>query len=261
MTPCRVVMLLALSSSILHADLTLKVRTTSATHPTVERAVYYQGDHIRSEFGNTYQVHDFATPAHSFRVDSAKREYYPADESYARRKRVVDPARKLFNEMAYSDTGEQRQWFGYTAHRYLLSWKSRNEYNGKLLETHEGHTDFWVVDFPLPHHEQAITGGGMASFSMSGPDGTIIVPDVISTRSGPMPHGLIVQLKTKNYEAEIVSLSTAPLDASLFNPPPGFRKVPPPTYATYTIRPLTWTDQLTIEWLNFRAWLNSIFGS
>ena len=100
--------------------------------------------------------------------------------------------------------------------------------------------------------------GGMGSVGFSGPNGTMIVPEVISTRTGPLPHGLIVRLKTDHSESEIVSLSTAPLDESLFTPPPGFREVLLPTPSP---PPLSFTDQLTFEWLTFRNWLNTLFGS
>jgi len=105
-TPFRVALFLAISSSILRADLTLKIRSTSGTHPPTEGTVSYQGDRMRRDFGPTYRVVDFSTGL-SFTVDPAKREYFPFDgKATTRMKRVVDPASKLFNEMAYSDTGE-----------------------------------------------------------------------------------------------------------------------------------------------------------
>jgi hypothetical protein len=42
-------------------------------------------------------------------------------------KRVIDPSHKIFIEATCSATGEQRQWFGYAAHRYLTIKKSHED--------------------------------------------------------------------------------------------------------------------------------------
>jgi|GEM_PF-3888227 len=54
------------------------------------------------------------------------------------------------------------------------------------------------------------------------------VPDVKATYSGPQPHGLVVRLKSEQYESEVVTLSLASLDQSLFEVPKSFREVTPP---------------------------------
>jgi hypothetical protein len=82
--------------------------------------------------------------------------------------------------------------------------------------------------------------------------------EVKATHSGPLPHGLVVRLKSEQYESEVVALSLAPLDENLFQVLKSFRAVTSPAFAA---RPRSWGDQLAIEWLRFRVWLDSLLGS
>ena len=257
MTACyRVLILLAISSSMLRADLTLKVRTIAGTGQASEATEYYKGNLMRRDFGTGYQVIDFST-GRGFTVDPAKREYYPFEKQAI--KRIVDPSHKIFIEATCSDTGEQREWFGYVARRYVTTKKSHDEFNGKSSGVSETQADTWVLDFPVPPHVEGIAspnGNFVISHGVAG--GVMYVPDIKATHNGPRPHGLIVWLKSDQYESEIVALSVAPLDESLFDVPKGFGKVTP---RAFEAPPLSWSDQIALEWRRFLVLLNGLFGS
>ena len=256
MSACyRAVILLAVSSCMLRADLKLKIRTIAAEGRTTETTEYYKGNFMRRDFGPGYQVVDFST-GRSFSVDPEKKEYYPFDGAKMVPKRVIDPRHKIFIETSCSATGEQRQWFGYPAYHYLTTKRSHDELNGQSSVNRETHLDSWVLDFPVPPHVRGIDGQNMYSFVSAATGDVIKVPDVKATHSGPRPHGLVVRLKAEQYESEVVALSQASLDESLFEAPKSFREVTSPTFAA---RPLSWSDQLALEWLRFRAWFESLF--
>ncbi len=67
-----------------------------------------------------------------------------------------------------------------------------------------------------------------------------------------------MRLKSEQYESEVIALSLAPLDESLFEVSKSFRAVASPAFEA---RPRSWSDQLAIEWLRFRAWLDGLLGS
>jgi len=113
---------------------------------------YYKGNLMRRDFGPGYQVVDFST-GRSFSVDLEKKEYYPFDGARMAMKRVIDPSHKIFIETTCSATGEQRQWFGYAAYRYLTTKKSHDEFNGQS-SNRETHLDTWVLDLPVPPYVQ-----------------------------------------------------------------------------------------------------------
>ncbi len=243
---------------MLRADLTLKVRTMGATGPSSETTEYYKGNLVRSDFGTSYQVIDFST-GRGFTVDPAKREYYPFDRSKQAMMQVVDPSHKIFIEATCSATGEQREWFGYAARRYVTTKRSHNEFNGKSSEVSETQADTWVLDFPAPPHVQGIASpNGIVFLSQVLAGGIMKVPDIKATHIGPRPHGLIVWLKTDQYESEIVALSVAQLDQSLFDVPKGFGEVIPRAFAA---PPDSWSDQIELEWRRLLVWLNGLFGS
>jgi hypothetical protein len=252
-----VVMVLAISSSILRADLTVKIRTIAGTGQTTETTEYYKGNLMRRDFGPGYQVVDVST-GRSFSVDPGKKEYYPFDGAKMVMKRVIDPSHKIFIEVSCSATGEQREWFGYPSRRYLTTKKFHDEFKGKSSEVHETHLDTWVLDFPVPPHVQGIASPNANFFLAGGLEGGVMkLPDVKATHSGPQPRGLVVWLKSDQYESEVVALSVAPLDENLFDVPKGFGEVTRPTFG----HPLSWRDQIELEWLGFRAWIYSLFGS
>jgi hypothetical protein len=247
----------------LRADLTLKIRTIAGGGQTTEATEYYKGNLMRRDFGTGYQVVDFSS-GRSFSVDLEKKEYYPFDGSKMAVKQVIDPSHKIFMEATCSATGEQRQWFGYAAYRYLITKKSHDEFNGRSTGNRETQLDTWVLDFPVPPHVQGIASGNANFFFGIEPsygvvdDGVMKVPAVKATHSGPLPRGLVVLLKSERYESEVVALSQAPLDESLFEVAKSFREVTAPTFEA---RPRSWSDELTIEWLRFRAWFASLFGN
>ncbi len=252
-----IVILLSMSSSVLHADLTLKIRTITGTGRTSESTEYYKGDLMRRDFASGYQVIDFST-GRSFSVDPKKEEYYPFDGARLAIKRVVDPSRKIFVETTCSATGEQRQLFGYVAYRYLTNKRSHDEFNGKSSETRETQLDTWVLDLAAPPHVRGIASPNVTFLAAVSGGGVMNVPDVKATHVGPRPNGLIVQSKSEQYESEVVALSVAPLQESLFQVPTRFREVTSPALE---VQPRSWSDQLTIEWLRFRAWLDSLLAS
>jgi hypothetical protein len=251
-------MLLVVSPFLLSADLMLKIRTTAGAGRTSETTEYYKGHLMRRDYGTGYQVVDFST-GRSFSVNPEEKEYYPFDGAKMAMKRVVDPSHKIFIDSTYSATGEQREWFGYIASRYLTTKKTRDEMNGQLSGNRETHLDAWVLDLPVPAHVEGIASPN-ASFVLGfGPsDGVMKVPDLIATHSGPRPRGLVVRLKSEQYESEVIALSVAPLDESLFEVPKSFHEV---TATTFGARPLSWSDQLSTAWLRVREWVANLLAS
>jgi|GEM_PF-4174849 len=134
---------------MLHADLTLKIRTISGAGQATETIEYYKDNLMRRDFGPGYQVVDFST-GRSFSVNPEKKEYYPFDGAKMQIKQVIDPSHKFLIEVTCSATGEQRQWFGHTAYRYLTTKKSHAEINGHPSGDRETHLDAWMLDLPLP---------------------------------------------------------------------------------------------------------------
>ncbi len=67
-----------------------------------------------------------------------------------------------------------------------------------------------------------------------------------------------MRLKSEQYESEVVALSLAPLDQSLFEVSKSSRAVASPAFEA---RPRSWSDQLALGWLRFRAWLDSLLRS
>ncbi len=112
---------------------------------------------------------------------------------------------------------------------------------------------------PAPPHVQGIASPNADFFITAGVAGGVMkVPEVHSTHSGPLPHGLVVRLKSEQYESEVVAFSQAPLDESLFEVPKGFREV---RRRVLQAPPASWSDQLALEWQRFRAWLDGLLGS
>ena len=243
---------------MLRADLTIQVRTMSGDAGRASETIeYYKGNLMRRDFGKGYQVIDFST-GRSFSVDSSKKEYYPFDGSKLAVKQVVDPSHKIFIEVTSSATGEQRQWLGYVARRCLTTKTSHEEFNGQPSAAHETHIDTWVIDFPVPPHVQGIGSPNANYFLAAGPTGGAMkIPDVKVTQRGPVPHGLVVWLKSDQYESEVLGLSLAPLDESLFEAPKGFSKATAPAFE---VRPRSWSEQIALEWLRFRVWLENVFS-
>lgn len=251
-------LLLAISPFILRADLMLKVRTIAGSGQVSETTEYYKGNLMRRDFGSGYQVVDFSN-GHSFSVDPLKREYYPFDGSKLKSKRVVDSSHKIFIDATFSATGEEREFFGYAAHRYLTIKKSHEEFKGKSSGVRETHLDTWVLDFPVPPHVQGIASPSanfVLGFGLAG--GVMKIPEVVASHSGPQPRGLVMWLKSDSYESEVVALSVAPLDESLFNVPKGFGEV---TSQAFESAPQAWSEQVAFEWRRIRAWLSGQSGN
>jgi len=249
----RIVTLFAVSSCLLRADMKLTIRTTPSAGPTHESTEYYKGHLIRRDFATGYQVVDFST-GRSFSVDSAKKEYYPFDGARLAMKQVVDPARKVFTETTCSATGEQRQFFGYTAYHYLTAKKFHDEVNGQPSGIRETHADAWIVDLPVPPHVQGIASPNANFLVTAGVAGGVMkVPEVHSTHSGPRPRGLVVRLHSEQYESEVVAFSQAPLDENLFEAPKGFREVASVALAAQ--------PRSAGPWLRFCAWLDGLLGT
>lgn len=252
---CRLLILSAITSSILPADLTIKVRTIAGNGQARETTEYYKENLMRRDFGPTYQLIDFST-GRSVTVDPAKKEYYPFDGSKASTARVVDPSQKFFIETTCFSTGEERAWFGYAAHRYVTTKKSHDEVNGKSSEVRETKLDSWILDFPVPPQVEGIASPNANFVIGVGLAGGIIkVPDVRATHVGAKPKGLVVWLKTDQYESEVVALSAAPLDQSLFDVPKGFGEI---RSRAIEAPPQSWIEQIVGVWLRF---LNSLFRS
>lgn len=138
----------------------------------------------------------------------------------------------------------------------MTTKKSHDEINGKSSEVRETKLDSWVLDFPVPPHVEGIASPNANFVIGFGPVGGVMkVPDVKATHVGAKPKGLVVWLKTDQYESEVVALSVAPLDQSLFDVPKGFGEI---RSSAIEAPPQSWIEQIAGEWLRF---LNGLFRS
>jgi hypothetical protein len=239
-------------SGPLQADLTIKTRETFGSDSRT-RTEYYKGSLRRMDFeqNDTYSIGDTSTKRYKI-VDPTKHEYYDSSP-YRLAAMSSDQSQTLVIEIETRDTGEQRQMFGHTARYFITTEHRHTEYAGKPpSKRQEIVTDGWYVDLPpaVPNHSRV----GAVAVLVDMPEGAPM-PRLNVTRSGPTIPGVPVWERTGEHLMEVVELSDAPLDQSLFEVPSNYRRV---------IRPqpgdqLSWSDRLLLCWQEFQEWLINSF--
>lgn len=180
--------------------------------------------------------------------------HYPTPEEIkaiaAKHPRPPEPREKpkptVTIERSTADTGERKDFFGYTA-RHVITTTKHIPHEGSHSLPSETIEDGWYIDLKVRTNclEQSLvreskgayvtvlTSGGIDSgpkdvyeLKETGQRETGFPVQVIrSYRSTVrMPDGSTREFDRK-YETEVVELSTASLDPALFEPPKGFKKV------------------------------------
>lgn len=144
-----------------------------------------------------------------------------------------------------TDTGERAQMFGHMA-RHIITTEKRVAGPGACSKNSESQTDGWYIDesmMPDWRHPKGGSGGVVVAsvFAVSSGSACMDRVDKIEVhRTGvetgfplktttmmtseiPSPEG--VRTVVSNWGAEVTEFQEGPLDPSLFEVPPGFRKV------------------------------------
>jgi hypothetical protein len=159
---------------------------------------------------------------------------------------AVKPIPTVTVERSTVDTGERKEFFGYTA-RHMIRTVHHVPHEGSHSLPSEVIEDGWYIDLDVrmncaePRNDGRRTGfavlvagsGGLDSsardvyeFKTTGPEETGFPVKVTRSYRSTirMPDGNTREFTSKS-ETEVVELSTAPLDRSLFEEPKGFKKV------------------------------------
>jgi len=150
------------------------------------------------------------------------------------------------------DTGERKVMFGYTA-RHIIRTERRVPGPGAISLAQETERDGWYIDLDMPEGCPARNKRAEAFVLVSGSrDGRMDKIEVHHTGVTEIGYPLEVTDPTFS-KAEVIELSTAPLDPALFELPAGFKQVPNLTAQS----PQPPTSQVLRIW----AWMwQSIWG-
>lgn len=144
-----------------------------------------------------------------------------------------------------TDTGERLQMFGHMA-RHIITTEKRTASPGACSRNSESQTDGWYIDdsmMPDWHRPKGSNGGVVVAsvFAVSAGSACMDRVDKIEvhrtgvepgfplktttsmTSAVPSPDG--DRMVASNWGSEVVEFQEGPLDPSLFEVPPGFRKV------------------------------------
>jgi len=146
-----------------------------------------------------------------------------------------------------TDTGERQTMFGRVA-RHFVTQETRGS------ETIE--IDGWYIDSETLPRKKRQRGAAVLVNATTRPILKV-------NQSGPIPVGLAVwerRISTRGIESseEVTELVEAPLDDSLFQPPPGFKRVLAPVHFDAQFR---WVDRLVVGWEWCQDWLSTLFES
>ena len=131
-------------------------------------------------------------------------------------------------QIAARDAGEQRQMFGHVIHHIVTTQRRHTESQGRsMADDREMTIDGWYMDLKLPNSALSRANSVSALYVAVDQNGRPGVPKIQVIRNGPVP-GLAVWEKTGDTLTEITEFSEAPLDASLFEVPAGYRRVARP---------------------------------
>jgi hypothetical protein len=106
----------------------------------------------------------------------------------------------------------------------------------------------------LPSYLSRANSVATLYFAVDQPGRCRTVPKIQIIRKGPVPRGLAVWEKTGDTLTEITEFSEAPLDASVFEVPAGYRRVAHP----FPGERLSWDDWLLFQWQKFEDWLSRL---
>ena len=231
------------------ADFKIQIQLTEGSHTTAQTG-YYKPQLWRADLsGRSYVIVDSAN-RRSIMVEPAVREYSVRNLGSAPQQ-PADPDQTIVAEIETRDTGERRQMFGHTARHIFTTLRRHTDYrNQPPSAIQEVFTEGWYLDVPgrFPMLSRA---GAVVTFVGGSAKGVDVTPRIAVKATGHAPEGLPVWEKGGDRLLEVTEVSEAPLDAKIFEPPSGFRRVD----RTLSAQPLSWTDLLWVRWQQFLDWL------
>lgn len=232
------------------ADFKVQIQLTEGSHTTAQTA-YYKPQLWRADLvDRSYLIMDSAN-RRSIVVEPAARQYWVHNLGGAPQQ-PAHPDQTIVTEIETRDTGEQRKMFGHIARHIFTTLRSHTEYrNQPPSAIQEVLTDGWYLD--VPGRFPMLSRAGTVAFLTGGVRGNDVTPRIAFKTTGHSPEGLPVWEKSGDRLLEVTELSEAPLDAKLFEPPSGFRRVD----RTLSAQPLSWTDLLWVRWQQFLVGLAS----
>ncbi len=233
----------------LHADLRLVVQQTYGSSTNVETD-WYRDQLSRSDSNRGSYIFDKARGTVTV-LDATRREYYEA-RGRVTSLRQLDRSTAIVIECDTRDTGETRDVWGHTAHRYITVKRQRTESAASgSTPWQETTIDSWFLDVPVPasYIPRSPAQGVFSALTLNGS-----MPDFRITRKGVKPTGLLIYEKSDGSVYEVTDLSESPLDPKLFELPADYRRV---------IRPmpgarLTWDEQILYYWQQFQDWFANL---
>ena len=235
------------------ADLRMAFKETSSAG-TATRVDYYKGNLWRTDFGAgaVYTIVD-SGGKRSITIDPAGHTY--SVHTFTPEAPATDSSRMIMVEIEARDTGEQRQMFGRVTHHIVTTQRRHTVSQGKsMADDREMTIDGWYMDLNLPNPAFSRANAVAALYVAVDQHGRSDVPKIQIIRKGPVPRGLPVWEKTGDTLTEITEFSEAPLDASVFEVPIGYRRVAHP----FPGERLAWDDWLLFQWQQFENWLSRL---
>ena len=244
----------------LRADLKIRIQETFGPS-TSSRTEYYKDRLWRRELDPATYLVMGASNRRNFQVETQRREYVV--QTPGRPLAPVHSSDTFVVELDARDTGEQRQVFGHNARHFISTEHRRMEHSGQSPSAvKELVTDGWYLD--IPGRFPGLSGVGVVTYiatSVSPPAARPFriwspanrppeAPFAIKI-TGNRPPGLAIWEKTADHLLEVTELSEDPLDPTLFEPPPGFRRVIRP----FPGQRLSWADQAQFYLQQFLDWL------
>ena len=256
--------LVASLTASLWADTHEVVRTTFAGHETVS-ALYLQDKNSRTEHlsGDGRQVVTIrdAERKLGYILDLPSQKYVELVPQgpdlilslarwIARPPRIRESGKTVNIYYQMVDTGERKQFFGFTA-RHLFLHERHVAEPGACDSTYQTEKNGWY----LPPTESSTAHPSfrlVAAYQLAG------VPaqchDTIVNHGDPSPPGMAVLETNGSSTREVLELSHEPLDKTLFEVPAHFQKVEAlPGYPS-----MTWSQRLQMEWAQleraFESW-------
>jgi len=231
----------------LRADTYEVIKTMVAGHETVF-AHYLQGRNTRTEHlggdGTRFvEIRNFERNGW-YTLDLSSRKYIewspPSPDLIlslaqwiARPPRTRESGKTVKVYYETIDTGERKQFFGYTA-KHLLRRERHVAEPGACGQTYELERDGWYIPPAKSDTTQAYLIAGSS----------YLCHDTIVKHGDPSPLEVPVLETNGSVTREILELSHDPLDKSLFEIPSGFQKVE----ALPGRRPMTWFQRFQTEW-------------
>lgn len=229
-------------SSTAFADIKIKAKQTMSGQ-SYETTTYIKGKRQRNEsFGGMVNITQ-CDLKRGVQVNSNSKTFFvnqfsPAvsaaaksDNAVSDKNGIVQTGGRVLTTVTIKDTGERKQMFGYTARRLIVTMEMTSSPDACVKNDMKMQTDGWYIDAAF-----ALDCGGdnMGQYSAFGRNGGCRDKYEMKT-VGTAKRGYPVYEKTTMFDAngresytmvnEVVELSNAVVDASLFEVPVGFKEV------------------------------------